>query len=111
MLEDQVHQRVGIERRLDERFDKLSMEMASLHMAKLHDRVEALETGVGAARNRTTRELEVLQGNYKDVRMELDVAREAIQSYAAAVEVIQGTLQDFASRADETHEKFVAQLE
>lgn len=118
MSEDQIHHRGGIERRLDERCDLLGIEMASLkthdamkHMAKLHDRVDAIENGVGAATDRTTRELEALQSNYKGIRMELDVARETMQSSVASVEFIQGSLRDVTNMADETHKKFVAQLE
>jgi len=128
MLQDQIHHRVGIERRLDERCDRMDITIASLKsydpmkdIAMLHDRVDALENGVGAATDRTTRELEALQGGHKGLRMELDVAREAVQSYATAVEVIERSLRDVASKADgisklkeeadETHKKFVSHLE
>mmetsp|Transcript_37502 Transcript_37502/g.74417 ORF Transcript_37502/g.74417 Transcript_37502/m.74417 type:complete len:300 (+) Transcript_37502:68-967(+) len=65
--------------------------------------------------------VEELRGNYRGLRMELDVAREAVQSYASVVEALEGSLRDVAGKAegmrnfkeevDETHKQFVVQLE
>lgn len=106
MLQDQVHHRTGIERRLDERCDRLDIEMAALKsydpmqdISRLHARVDALENGIGAAFDRKTRELEALQGNYRDLRKELGIARGTVKSGATAVEVVERSLRDVAGKA------------
>jgi len=122
MLEDQANHRVGVERHIHERCDRLDAEMALLNsqsrfpssIASLQDRLHAFENGFGAETEKTMRELETLQANYLGLRKELDAAMHAVHGYATAIEVIEGSLQDVASKADEadeTHKKFVGKLQ